>query len=231
MLSTSRDHKTTGVGVWRSLCSCPQSGWKLPEDSWGGRCILFFLLKILWFFISTSLKNEPSYHILLIWKELMRKGTHVICIFRLDSFSFILWVQGMERELLARKLLDEWFSRDVSVSNLLSYFIYPWGELLCFVEVRLISCYSFTELMTWYWHSLFRVFSGVALVGLILWLALDTAQRPEQLVSFAGICMFILILFACSKHHSAVSLGYAGWAKDSVLLITKCMCQVLITKA
>ncbi|XP_054571514.1 sodium/nucleoside cotransporter 2 isoform X1 [Eptesicus fuscus] len=55
------------------------------------------------------------------------------------------------------------------------------------------------------------VFAGVALVGLILWLALDTAQRPEQLMSFAGICMFILILFACSKHHSAVSWRTVLW--------------------
>ncbi|XP_032153471.1 sodium/nucleoside cotransporter 2 isoform X10 [Sapajus apella] len=52
------------------------------------------------------------------------------------------------------------------------------------------------------------VFAGASLVGLILWLALDTAQRPEQLISFAGICMFILILFACSKHHSAIFLNY-----------------------
>ncbi|XP_037600470.1 sodium/nucleoside cotransporter 2 isoform X4 [Cebus imitator] len=52
------------------------------------------------------------------------------------------------------------------------------------------------------------VFAGASLVGLILWLALDTAQRPEQLTSFAGICMFILILFACSKHHSAIFLNY-----------------------
>ncbi|XP_078190290.1 sodium/nucleoside cotransporter 2 isoform X8 [Callithrix jacchus] len=52
------------------------------------------------------------------------------------------------------------------------------------------------------------VFAGVSLVVLILWLALDTAQRPEQLISFAGICMFILILFACSKHHSAIFLNY-----------------------
>ncbi|XP_017728319.1 PREDICTED: sodium/nucleoside cotransporter 2 isoform X3 [Rhinopithecus bieti] len=55
------------------------------------------------------------------------------------------------------------------------------------------------------------VFAGVSLVGLILWLALDTAQRPEQLISFAGICMFILILFACSKHHSAVSWRTVFW--------------------
>ncbi|KAK2506355.1 hypothetical protein MC885_011246 [Smutsia gigantea] len=55
------------------------------------------------------------------------------------------------------------------------------------------------------------VFAGLSLVGLILWLALDTAQRPEQLISFAGICMFILILFACSKHHSAVSWRAVFW--------------------
>ncbi|XP_054988470.1 sodium/nucleoside cotransporter 2 isoform X2 [Sorex araneus] len=56
-----------------------------------------------------------------------------------------------------------------------------------------------------------RVFAGVALIGLILWLALDTARRPEQLISFAGICMFVLILFACSKHHSAVSWRTVLW--------------------
>ncbi|XP_049637662.1 sodium/nucleoside cotransporter 2 [Suncus etruscus] len=55
------------------------------------------------------------------------------------------------------------------------------------------------------------VFAGLALIGLILWLALDTAQRPEQLISFAGICMFVLILFACSKHHSAVSWRAVFW--------------------
>ncbi|XP_006898313.1 PREDICTED: sodium/nucleoside cotransporter 2-like [Elephantulus edwardii] len=55
------------------------------------------------------------------------------------------------------------------------------------------------------------VFGGLCLIGLILWLALDTAQRPEQLISFAGICMFILLLFACSKHHSAVSWRAVLW--------------------
>ncbi|XP_008847721.1 sodium/nucleoside cotransporter 2 [Nannospalax galili] len=55
------------------------------------------------------------------------------------------------------------------------------------------------------------VFSGASFVGLILWLALDTAQRPEQLISFGGIFMFILILFACSKHHSAVCWRTVFW--------------------
>uniref|UniRef100_G1P5C1 Sodium/nucleoside cotransporter n=1 Tax=Myotis lucifugus TaxID=59463 RepID=G1P5C1_MYOLU len=55
---------------------------------------------------------------------------------------------------------------------------------------------------------------GIALaafLALVLWLALDTSQRPEQLVSFAGICVFIGILFACSKHHRAVSWRTVSW--------------------
>uniref|UniRef100_A0A8C5ZTV7 Sodium/nucleoside cotransporter n=1 Tax=Marmota marmota marmota TaxID=9994 RepID=A0A8C5ZTV7_MARMA len=55
------------------------------------------------------------------------------------------------------------------------------------------------------------VFRGACVVGLILWLVLDTAQRPEQLIPFAGICMFILILFVCSKHHSVVSWRTVFW--------------------
>ncbi|KAF5927315.1 hypothetical protein HPG69_017792 [Diceros bicornis minor] len=47
-----------------------------------------------------------------------------------------------------------------------------------------------------------------AFLGLVLWLVLDTSRRPEQLVSFAGICVFISLLFACSKHHHAIFLSY-----------------------
>lgn len=74
-------------------------------------------------------------------------------------------------------------------------------------SIRCLKPLKNTRLRLW----LKRVFMGAAVVGLILWLALDTAQRPEQLISFAGICMFILILFACSKHHSAVSWRTVFW--------------------
>ncbi|XP_057278081.1 sodium/nucleoside cotransporter 1-like isoform X6 [Pezoporus wallicus] len=52
----------------------------------------------------------------------------------------------------------------------------------------------------------------VALLGgLIIWLALDTARNPEQLISLAGFCFLVLFLFACSKHHSAVSWRAVSW--------------------
>ncbi|NWI52521.1 S28A1 protein, partial [Calyptomena viridis] len=49
------------------------------------------------------------------------------------------------------------------------------------------------------------------LAGLIVWLALDTARNPEQLVSFGGFCVLVLFLFACSKHHRAVSWRAVFW--------------------
>ncbi|XP_029872110.1 sodium/nucleoside cotransporter 2-like isoform X2 [Aquila chrysaetos chrysaetos] len=52
----------------------------------------------------------------------------------------------------------------------------------------------------------------VALLGgLITWLALDTSRNPEQLISLAGFCFLVLFLFACSKHHGAVSWRAVFW--------------------
>ncbi|XP_046942755.1 sodium/nucleoside cotransporter 1 isoform X2 [Lynx rufus] len=56
-----------------------------------------------------------------------------------------------------------------------------------------------------------RTLALAAFLGLVSWLVLDTSQRPEQLVSFAGICVFICFLFACSKHHRTVSWRTVAW--------------------
>nr|XP_033776980.1 sodium/nucleoside cotransporter 1 [Geotrypetes seraphini] len=61
------------------------------------------------------------------------------------------------------------------------------------------------------WGWLKWVLFVAILVGLVLWLALDTSKRPEQLISFGGVCMFLIFLFACSKHHLAVSWWAVVW--------------------
>ncbi|XP_075432184.1 sodium/nucleoside cotransporter 2-like isoform X4 [Ascaphus truei] len=58
--------------------------------------------------------------------------------------------------------------------------------------------------MTW-------VFSALILIGLIAWLVVDTSKRPQQLISFGGVCFFIIVLFICSKHHRAVSWRAVFW--------------------
>ncbi|XP_034734145.1 sodium/nucleoside cotransporter 1 [Etheostoma cragini] len=55
------------------------------------------------------------------------------------------------------------------------------------------------------------VFILVAVVLLVLWLALDTRQNPQQLVSFGGVCMFILLVFLLSAHRTAVSWRPVFW--------------------
>lgn len=51
----------------------------------------------------------------------------------------------------------------------------------------------------------FRLFILAVLGLLVAWLVVDTRHRPEQLISFAGVCMFIVLLFLLSAHRSAVS--------------------------
>ncbi|KAG9489674.1 hypothetical protein GDO78_005559 [Eleutherodactylus coqui] len=55
------------------------------------------------------------------------------------------------------------------------------------------------------------VFVALAFIGLIAWLAVDTAKRPTQLISFGGVCMFVILLFIASKHHRAVSWRAVIW--------------------
>lgn len=55
------------------------------------------------------------------------------------------------------------------------------------------------------------VFIVAAVVLLVLWLALDTSQRPEQLISFGGVCMFVVLVFLLSAHRTAVRWRPVFW--------------------
>ncbi|KFV48267.1 Sodium/nucleoside cotransporter 2, partial [Gavia stellata] len=61
----------------------------------------------------------------------------------------------------------------------------------------------------WPWLKWLLVVAHVG--GLITWLALGTSGNPEQLISLAGFCFLVLFLFACSKHHGAVSWRAVFW--------------------
>lgn len=56
-------------------------------------------------------------------------------------------------------------------------------------------------------YCVFRVFILAVVALLVVWLALDTSKRPEQLISFGGVCMFIVLVFLLSAHRTAVSFA------------------------
>ncbi|XP_036417511.1 sodium/nucleoside cotransporter 1 [Colossoma macropomum] len=52
----------------------------------------------------------------------------------------------------------------------------------------------------------------VVVVGLLVaWLVVDTSKRPEQLISFGGVCLFILGMFIFSAHRHAVRWRTLFW--------------------
>ncbi|KAG1944853.1 sodium/nucleoside cotransporter 1 isoform X1 [Pimephales promelas] len=55
------------------------------------------------------------------------------------------------------------------------------------------------------------VFIVIVLGLLVAWLVIDTRNRPEQLISFAGVCLFIIAIFLFSAHKTAVSWRTVFW--------------------
>ncbi|XP_061102975.1 sodium/nucleoside cotransporter 1 [Conger conger] len=55
------------------------------------------------------------------------------------------------------------------------------------------------------------VFILVVLGLLVAWLVVDTSKRPEQLISFGGVCMFVILLYIFSAHRRAVSWRAVFW--------------------
>lgn len=56
-------------------------------------------------------------------------------------------------------------------------------------------------------YCVFRVFIVAVVALFVVWLVLDTSQRPEQLISFGGVCMFLVLVFLLSAHRTAVSFA------------------------
>uniref|UniRef100_A0A8C7SJZ3 Solute carrier family 28 member 1 n=1 Tax=Oncorhynchus mykiss TaxID=8022 RepID=A0A8C7SJZ3_ONCMY len=56
----------------------------------------------------------------------------------------------------------------------------------------------------------FRVFV-VVLVLLVTWLVVGTSKRPEQLISFGGVYLFILVIFIFSAHRTEVAWRSVFW--------------------
>ncbi|XP_070763102.1 sodium/nucleoside cotransporter 1 [Enoplosus armatus] len=59
------------------------------------------------------------------------------------------------------------------------------------------------------WMKWVFILAVVAL--LVAWIIFDTSQRPEQLISFGGVCMFIVLIFLLSAHRTAISWRPVFW--------------------
>ncbi|KAK7891567.1 hypothetical protein WMY93_023530 [Mugilogobius chulae] len=72
------------------------------------------------------------------------------------------------------------------------------------------------------------IFILIVLVLLVVWLVIDTSKRPEQLISFGGVCMFIVVIFLCqlTGRHSVMSILYFLGIMQWVILKISWVMQV-----
>uniref|UniRef100_A0A8C7SG41 Sodium/nucleoside cotransporter n=1 Tax=Oncorhynchus mykiss TaxID=8022 RepID=A0A8C7SG41_ONCMY len=62
---------------------------------------------------------------------------------------------------------------------------------------------------TYHGDSITKCF--IPCIFLLTWLVVDTSKRPEQLISFGGVCMFILVIFIFSAHRTEVAWRSVFW--------------------
>ncbi|XP_068596015.1 sodium/nucleoside cotransporter 1 [Brachionichthys hirsutus] len=55
------------------------------------------------------------------------------------------------------------------------------------------------------------IFIVVVLALFVAWLIVDNRKRPEQLISFGGVCMFVVLIFLLSAHRTAISWRPVFW--------------------
>ncbi|MBN3307868.1 S28A1 protein, partial [Amia calva] len=125
---------------------------------------------------------------------------------------FALCFTGYVTYFVAACVLD--FHRALALVVLTSVVVFfaLYGLLKKYQGKRIYDCFEptrrcFKANLRWIkWVFILMV------VGLLVaWIAVDTSKRPEQLISFGGVCMFVILLFIFSKHRRAVSWRAVFW--------------------
>uniref|UniRef100_A0A8B9K496 Sodium/nucleoside cotransporter n=1 Tax=Astyanax mexicanus TaxID=7994 RepID=A0A8B9K496_ASTMX len=140
--------------------------------------------------------------LLFAWKKTSRGGNkeiQVLCKVRLLITAVVCYsfkITGYVAYFIAACWLN--FQRAVALVVLTSVAVF-------FTVYDLVKKYK--------GDSIKRCFKpAVRLLGLLVaWLVVDTSKRPEQLISFGGVCLFILGLFLFSAHRSAVRWRTLFW--------------------
>uniref|UniRef100_A0A672QKY2 Sodium/nucleoside cotransporter n=1 Tax=Sinocyclocheilus grahami TaxID=75366 RepID=A0A672QKY2_SINGR len=114
------------------------------------------------------------------------------------NICFVFYIVGYLAYFIAAVYLD--FQRAIAlvVLTCLGVFI-----IVC----ELVNKYKGDSI-----RRFFKPAQRLIVVGLLVaWLAIDTRKRPEQLIPFGGVCLFVIAIFLFSAHRTAVSWRTVFW--------------------
>uniref|UniRef100_A0AAR2KCN4 Sodium/nucleoside cotransporter n=1 Tax=Pygocentrus nattereri TaxID=42514 RepID=A0AAR2KCN4_PYGNA len=128
-------------------------------------------------------------------------------------------ITAIENFLKAHSRIIKYITLGILGAGYVAYFIAAcWLDFHRAIALVVLTCvavfFTVYDLVKKYkGDSIKRIFKpAIRLVGLLVaWLAVDTSKRPEQLVSFGGVCLFILGIFIFSAHRHAVRWRTLFW--------------------
>uniref|UniRef100_A0A9J8ACC9 Sodium/nucleoside cotransporter n=1 Tax=Cyprinus carpio carpio TaxID=630221 RepID=A0A9J8ACC9_CYPCA len=143
------------------------------------------------------------------------------CLFTVDHSKACIPITATETFCKTHSKIIKYIALGILAAGYLAYFIaavyLDFQRAIALVVLTCLGVFIIVcELVNKYKGDSIRRFFKPAqrliVVGLLVaWLAIDTRKRPEQLISFAGVCLFIIAIFLFSAHRTAVSWRTVFW--------------------
>uniref|UniRef100_A0A8C6QLY9 Sodium/nucleoside cotransporter n=1 Tax=Nannospalax galili TaxID=1026970 RepID=A0A8C6QLY9_NANGA len=129
---------------------------------------------------------------------------------------YIIWailLTGVLALVTAACVLNFHRALPLFVITVATIFFVVWDHLMAKYEHRIEEILSpVRRLLNSHWFWLKWVVWSLLILGVIFWLILDTAKLgKQQLVSFGGLIMYIILLFLFSKHPTRVYWRPVFW--------------------
>ncbi|ELV10519.1 Solute carrier family 28 member 3 [Tupaia chinensis] len=149
-------------------------------------------------------------------KGCLEKKYDLICDFckkHKTILRYIIWgilIAGYLAMVIAACVLNFHRALPLFVITVVVIFFVIWDHLMAKYEYRIDEILSpGRRLLNGHWFWLKWVIWSLLILGVIFWLIFDTARLgQQQLISFGGLIMYIVLAFVFSKHPTKTFLAY-----------------------
>ncbi|KAM5298384.1 solute carrier family 28 member 3 [Ctenodactylus gundi] len=152
-------------------------------------------------------------------KGYLEKKYDTVCEFyrkHKTTLRYLIWgvlLVGYLAMVIAACVLNFHRALPLFVITVAAIFFVVWDHLMAKYEDRIDEILSpGRRLLNSHWFWLKWVIWSLLILGVVFWLILDTAKLgQQQLVSFGGLVMYIILLFLFSKHPTRVYWRPVFW--------------------
>lgn len=157
-----------------------------------------------------DMEDDPETH----QKGYLERKYDTVCDFykkHKTIFQYIIWgilILGYLAMVIAACVLNFQRALALFVITVAAIFFVIWDYFMAKYEHQIDECLSPAKgLLNSHWFWMKWVVWSLLILGVILWLIFDTAKLgQQQLISFGGLVMYIILVFLFSKHPTKVSM-------------------------